>query len=167
MHAQQVMIEKAISRDGWRRVDDHSAPSQKAFDVQYWRKRATGKRKQAFRIRKLMSGAASSRGSHGACAQGGACFMACREASKIKRVRLKASESVSLISKDLAVLGKPKAGARLSCLRAWVALRLSAYDCLPMRNCQVSEPTCISRASRMEPSGSVSAVLKENPSREA
>lgn len=64
--------------------------------------------------------------SHGAWAQRDRCLAAWREASKIRRVRLKARERVSLISIALAVLDKPKAGERLMCLRAWVALRLSA-----------------------------------------
>ena len=89
--------------------------------------------------------------------------MAWCAASKIRRGRLKAKERVSDRSMALAVLERPKDRERLSCLRAWVALRLSAYDCLPMRNCQVSEPTCMSRARRMEPSGSVRAVVRENP----
>jgi len=64
--------------------------------------------------------------SHGGCTPGGGCLAAWREASKIRRVRLNARERVSLISMALAVLGSPKAGERLRCLRAWVALRLSA-----------------------------------------
>lgn len=93
-----------------------------------------------------------------------ACLLGWREASKIRRETLKAIESVSLMDIDLVVLGKPKERERLSSLRAWMALRLSEYDCLPMRNFQVSEPTCISRARRMEPSGRVSAVDREKPS---
>ena len=118
-------------------------------------------------IRKAMRSNCRSIHAQGDRAGSAGCFIPCRVASKIKRVRLNASERVSLMSMDFAVLLNPKAGERLSCLRAWVALRLSAYDCLPMRNFQVSEPTCMSRASRMEPSGSVSAVLKENPRRGA
>jgi len=55
-----------------------------------------------------------------------ACLLDRREASKIRRERLKAIESVSLITIDLAVLGKPKEGERLSSRRVWEALRLSA-----------------------------------------
>ncbi len=95
------------------------------------------------------------------------CRMACLldwcEASKIRRERLKAIESVSLMDIDLAVLGKPKERECLSNLRAWMTLRLSEYDCLPMRSFQVSEPTCMSRANRTEPSGKVSAVDREKP----
>ena len=54
---------------------------------------------------------------------GTACRRGLLEASKMRRVRLKARESVSLMVMDLAVLGKPKARERLSNLRAWMALR--------------------------------------------
>jgi hypothetical protein len=76
-----------------------------------------------------------------------AVWLACwiwREASKIRRETLKAVESVSLIDIDFVVLGKPKERERLSSLRAWMALRLSEYDCLP--------------------TGRVSAVDREKPS---
>ena len=53
------------------------------------------------------------------------CVLDWRDASKIRRERLKAIESVSLMEIDLAVLGKPKERERLSSLRAWMALRLS------------------------------------------
>ena len=114
-------------------------------------------------MRKVLAWSGTSNSDHGDRAQREDRFRAWCAASKIRRGRLKASERVSESSMALAVLDRPKAGERLRCLRVWVALRLSAYDCLPMRSCQVSEPTCISRARRMEPSGSVRAVDRENP----
>lgn len=127
------------------------------------KKRTPGKRKQPCGMRKVIGSSHTSINDHGDSAQGEDGFSAWCAASKIRRGRLKARESVSLSSMDLAVLDRPKDRERLSCLRVWVALRLSAYDCLPMRSCQVSEPTCRSRARRMDPSGSGRAVVRENP----
>lgn len=114
-------------------------------------------------MRKVLRRSDTSNSDQGDRAQREDRFSAWCAASKIRRGRLKASERVSDSSMALAVLARPKAGERLRCLRTWVALRLSAYDCLPMRSCQESEPTCTSRARRMDPSGSVRAVVSENP----
>ena len=79
-----------------------------------------------FGIRKAIRSSDTSIHDQGDCAHRDGCFKAWCVASRMRRQRLKARERVSLMSMDLAVFESPKDGERLSCLRAWVALRLSA-----------------------------------------
>jgi len=54
------------------------------------------------------------------------CEAVTAEASRIKRMKLKARERVSLMSMALAVLWMPIQGVRLRLRQDWVALRNSA-----------------------------------------
>src|SRR3972149_7898402 len=95
-------------------------------------KRTAGAWRLAFAVRTKFAGqrppaeAERRSGPHGACAVGGGALQAVREASQIRRARLKASERVSLMSMALAVFSRPNQGERLRPRRCWEALRDSA-----------------------------------------
>ncbi len=119
--AQQVRSKDATSRNRNKRGSVRGGIFPRGKRVRKAEKQRGGAWKPALRGAK----GGEVRGGRSGQAQG-ARSMGVREASKMRRVRLKARERVSEMSMALAVLARPKACERLSWRRAWVALRLSA-----------------------------------------
>ncbi len=122
-----MLREKATSQSPSKEAGDRAELRQELFDVKNKKPWRTGKWKQTLREtegRKPEERNARLTQQFRCC--GMACLLDRYEASKIRRDRLKANESVSPITIDLAVLGKPKERERLRSRRAWEALRLSA-----------------------------------------